>query len=213
MTSSVSNPGIRKAAVLVMSLPKEAAGRLMAKLTPQQVQFVSAEIARTGPLGGGEQEAAFDDFATACQSLVSVARPFGFLEEISGRNLLAFIIDEHPQTIALILAHSQPAQAADVISGLSSDRRLDVLRRIASMRQPSREILRVVEQELEHRMSSVLGRQSENAGGARSVAAILGVADQATVQTLLEMLGKEAPDLVEEIQRLLENARKCRIAA
>ena len=129
--------------------------------------------------------------------------PFGFLQKVDSQNLLTFIMDEHPQTIALILSHLQPSQAADVISGLPSDRQLAVVRRVATMGQTNPEIIHEVEKGLEHRMASVMSQQFENAGGVEAVAEILNVTDRATERSLLENLAQEDPDLVEEIRRLM----------
>lgn len=131
------------------------------------------------------------------------AMPFGFLQKVDSQNLLTFIMDEHPQTIALIISHLQASQAADIISGLPSDRQLAVVRRIATMGQTNPEIIHEVEKGLEHRMSSVMSQQFENAGGVESVAEILNVTDRATERSLLENLAQEDPDLVEEIRRLM----------
>ncbi len=131
------------------------------------------------------------------------ALPFGFLQKIDSQNLLTFIIDEHPQTIALILCHVAPSQAADILSGLPAERQLSVIRRIATMGQTSPEIIHEVEKGLENRMSSVMSQQFENAGGVGSVAEILNVVDRATERSLLENLAQEDPDLVEEIRRLM----------
>src|SRR5258708_24347016 len=65
--ATVSSLDIRKAAVLLMSLPKEAAGQLMGKLTPQQNQLVSVEIAKIDLLSGDEQDSAINDFVAASQ--------------------------------------------------------------------------------------------------------------------------------------------------
>ena len=131
------------------------------------------------------------------------ALPFGFLQKVDSQNLLTFIIDEHPQTIALILSHLPPPQAAEIISGLPADRQLSVIRRVATMGQTSPEIIKEVEKGLEHRMSSVMSQQFENAGGVASVAEILNVIDRATERNLLANLAQEDPDLVDEIRRLM----------
>ncbi|MBN1910810.1 MAG: flagellar motor switch protein FliG [Pirellulales bacterium] len=131
------------------------------------------------------------------------ALPFGFLQKVDSQNLLTFVIDEHPQTIALILSHVPPAQAADIISGLPVERQLSVVRRIATMGQTSPEIIHEVERGLEHRMAAVMSQSFENAGGVSSVAEILNVIDRATERSLLENLAQEDPDLVEEIRRLM----------
>ncbi|MGO8752485.1 MAG: flagellar motor switch protein FliG [Thermoguttaceae bacterium] len=129
------------------------------------------------------------------------AQPFRFLQKVDSQNLLTFIIDEHPQTIALILSHMPAAQAAQVISGLPPERQLSVVRRIATMGQTSPEIIHEVEKGLENRMSSVMSQQFENAGGVASVAEMLNVIDRPTERSLLENLAQEDPELVEEIRR------------
>ena len=131
------------------------------------------------------------------------ALPFGFLQKVDTQNLLTFIMDEHPQTIALILSHLQPQQAAEIIKGLPSERQLSVIRRMATMGQTSPEIIKEVERGLEHRMSAVVSQQYENAGGVPSVAGMLNVIDRATERSLLENLSREDPELVEEIRRLM----------
>jgi flagellar motor switch protein FliG len=116
---------------------------------------------------------------------------------------MTFIIDEHPQTIALILSHLPPSYGAEIIAGLPSDRQLAVIRRIAIMGQTNPEIIQEVERGLESRMSSVMSQQFEKAGGVSTVAEILNVTDRATERSLLENLAQEDPDLVEEIRRLM----------
>jgi flagellar motor switch protein FliG len=230
---SVSND-IRKAAVLLMSLPQEEAAQLLSRLHPKEVEAVSIQIARLGMISGEEQDAAIHAFAEAnpnavgstggldlAKSLVEkalgekatgtldnvrqqiAAMPFGFLQRVDSQNLLTFIVDEHPQTIALILSHLRPAQAAEIISGLPPERRLAVIRRIATMGQTNPEIIKEVEQGLEHRMASVMSQQFEKAGGVPSVAEILNVTDRATERNLMESMAAEDPELAEEIRRLM----------
>jgi flagellar motor switch protein FliG len=228
-------PDVRKAAILLMSLPQGQAAQLLAKLDAKQVEAVSIELARLGAVSGEEQETVVHDFANASPTGLTggsgglgVARnlleqalgknatatldsvrqsiealPFGFLQKVDSQNLLTFILDEHPQTIALILSHMPPQQAAAIINGLPAERQLSVVRRIATMGQTSPEIIHVVEKGLEHRMASVMSQQFEKAGGVDAVAEILNVVDRATERSLLENLAQEDPDLVEEIRRLM----------
>jgi flagellar motor switch protein FliG len=226
---------VRKAAILLMSLPEEQAAPLMAKLTSKQVELVSIEIAKLGRLSGEEQEQIIHEFADAnpnslgllgggldvAKSLVEKALgnkaattidivrqsieavPFGFLRKIDPQNLLTFIIDEHPQTIALVLSHLPPAYGAEIIKGLPSDRQLAVIRRIAHMGQTNPEVIQEVERGLESRMASLMQQSFEKAGGVPSVAEILNVSDRTTERALLESLSQDDPDLVEEIRRLM----------
>ena len=227
---------LRKAAVLLTSLPEQEAAQIMAMLTPKQVEAVSVEIAKIAEISGEEQQATINEFAGATPGIIGggkggldVAKtlgrasdgqkrrqhtfdnvrqqieavPFGFLQKVDSQNLLTFIIDEHPQTIALIVSHLPPQQGADIIAGLPADRQLSVVRRVATMGQTNPEIIHEVEKGLEHRMASVMSQQFETAGGVPTVAEILNVADRATERTLLENLAQEDPDLVEEIRRLM----------
>jgi flagellar motor switch protein FliG len=131
------------------------------------------------------------------------AVPFGFLQRVDSQNLLTFIVEEHPQTIALVLSHLPPQQAANIIAGLPPERQLSVIRRIATMGQTNPEIIHEVEQGLERRMASVMSQSFENAGGVERVAEILNVTDRNVERNLMETLGRESPDLVEEIRRLM----------
>jgi len=226
---------IRKAAVLLMSLPDDQAAMLLGKLEPKQVEAVSIEIAKLGGVGGDEQETTILEFAHANPAALSgsaggldvaknlieqalgkgatatldnvrqsiEALPFGFLQKVDSTNLLTFIVDEHPQTIALILCHLPASQASAILTGLPAERQLSVIRRVATMGQTSPEIIQEVERGLENRMASVMSQQFENAGGVPSVAEILNVVDRATERNLLENLAQEDPDLVEEIRRLM----------
>src|SRR6478609_205922 len=226
---------LRKAAILLMSLPEDQAVTLLSKLLPKQVEQVSIEIAKLGRLSGDEQENVIHEFADAnpnalglqgggidlAKSLVEKALgskasptldivrqsiealPFGFLKKVDPQNLLTFIIDEHPQTIALVLSHLPPAYGAEIIKGLPAERQLAVVRRVAHMGQTSPEVIGEVERGLETRMASLMQQSFEKAGGVNSVAEILNVSDRATERTLLEALSQDDPDLVEEIRRLM----------
>ncbi len=231
----MSTHDLRKAAVLLMSLPPEQAAGLLGKLDPKQMEAVSIEIAKLSGVSGEEQNSVIVEFAdvdaknliggsggldaaknliekalgknsagtidTVRQSIEAV--PFSFLQTVDSQNLMTFIIDEHPQTIALILSHLPPSYGAEIIAGLPSDRQLAVIRRIAIMGQTNPEIIQEVERGLESRMSSVMSQQFEKAGGVSTVAEILNVTDRATERGLLENLAQEDPDLVEEIRRLM----------
>lgn len=127
--------------------------------------------------------------------------PFGFLKKVDPESLVTFVVDEHPQTIALVLSHLPPAFGSQVISTLDPDKQVSVIRRIANMGQTSPEVIKQVEEELESRMVAVMSQSFENAGGIPSVAEILNVTDRQTERALMDNLGHEDPELVEEIRR------------
>jgi len=225
---------IRSAAVLLMTLPEDSAGELMAKLEPKQVEQVSIEIARSRSIAAEEQERVILEFTQAnpalsgsggglelAKSLIQKALgsnaaavlssmrqsieavPFGFLRNVDSQNLLTYIIDEHPQTIALIMSHLPASIGAEILAGLPDARRLSVVRRIATMGRTNPDIIREVEKGLERRMSSVMSQSFENAGGVQAVAEMLNVSDRATERSLMESLAAEDAELVDEIRRLM----------
>lgn len=135
------------------------------------------------------------------QSMNSV--PFAFLKKVGTDNLLTFISEEHPQTIALIMSHLLPQQAAEVLGGLPSNKQLDVVRRIASMEQTNPEVIADVERSLKTRLMSTFNQQTEKRGGVPMVAQILNVTDRMTNKGILESLEQDNAELVDEIKRLM----------
>ncbi len=131
------------------------------------------------------------------------ATPFAFLQRAESTNLLTFIQGEHPQTIALILAHLPASQAAEILSGLPSKTQIEVVRRVANMEQTSPEVIDQVEKALESRLSAIVSQKFEKAGGIDSVAEMLNLTDRATEKGIMETLDEDDPELVEQIRRLM----------
>jgi flagellar motor switch protein FliG len=129
--------------------------------------------------------------------------PFSFLQRAESENLLTFIQDEHPQTIALIVCHLPHHKASEILVGLPMQKQIEVIKRIANMEQTNPEVIREVEQGLESRLANMLGKSMEKAGGVDTVAEILNLADRATEKAVMEGLEAEDPDLVEQIRRLM----------
>lgn len=129
--------------------------------------------------------------------------PFSFLQRAESENLLTFIQDEHPQTIALIVCHLPHHKASEVLVGLPMQKQIEVIKRIANMEQTNPSVIREVEKGLESRLSSMLVQSTEKMGGIETVAEMLNLADRATEKTILEGLEAEDPDLVEQIRRLM----------
>lgn len=129
--------------------------------------------------------------------------PFSFLQRAESENLLTFIQDEHPQTIALIVSHLPHHKAAEILGGLPLQKQIEVVKRIANMEQTNPEVIREVERGLESRLSNMLMQSMEKAGGIPTVAEILNLADRSTEKSIMEGLETEDPDLVEQIRRLM----------
>lgn len=153
-------------------------------------------------------EAAFgSDKANEVVSRVSQALqvlPFDFVKKTDPTQILSFIVDEHPQTIALVLSHLNPNQAATVLSGLPQELRAEVARRIAIMDRTPPEVIREIERVLERKLSSsVISSAFTSVGGVKSLVEILNWVDRTTEKTILENLSETNPDLAEEVKKLM----------
>lgn len=129
--------------------------------------------------------------------------PFSFLQRAESENLMAFIQDEHPQTIALIVCHLPHHKASEIIGGLPMQKQVEVIKRVATMEQTNPEVIKEVERGLESRLSNMLMQSTEKSGGVEMVAEILNLTDRSTEKTIMEGLEAEDPDLVEQIRRLM----------
>ena len=127
--------------------------------------------------------------------------PFSFLQKAESANLLTFIQDEHPQTIALIVSHLSHHKASEILIGLPPAKQIEVVRRIAHMEQTNPEVIREVEMSLESRLSNMISSSMEKVGGVETVAEILNLVDRSTERTIMQGVESEDPELVEEIRR------------
>ncbi|MDI3522240.1 MAG: flagellar motor switch protein FliG [Bacillota bacterium] len=130
-------------------------------------------------------------------------RPFDFARKTDAGQLLNFIQNEHPQTIALVAAYLQPEQAAAILSALPPEKQIDVAKRMALMDSTSPDIVLQVEQVLERKLSTLTSQEYARAGGVESIVKVLNAADRGTEKTILEALEREEPELAEEIKRRL----------
>jgi flagellar motor switch protein FliG len=129
--------------------------------------------------------------------------PFSFLQKAESKNLLTFIQDEHPQTIALIVSHLPHAKASEILSGLPVPKQIEVVKRVANMEQTNPEVISEVERALESRLSSMLSQNFMAIGGVATVAEMLNLTDRTTEKYIMEGLDEDDPQLVEEIRRLM----------
>ena len=128
-------------------------------------------------------------------------RPFEFVRKTEPAQLLNFIQDEHPQTIALILSYLPANQAAQVVSALSLEKQADVAKRIAKMDRTSPDVIKEVEHVLERKLSSLVNQDYTIIGGVDAIVDILNTVDRSTEKHILENLEIEDPELADEIRR------------
>ncbi len=128
---------------------------------------------------------------------------FTGLEKADPQQLSKFIQSEHPQTIALILAHLKPAQAAELLHSLPEDMRVDVITRMANLEEISPDVITRISQVNEQRLKSLGGSAHESYGGVRAVAELLNRIDRGVSQPVLEAIENQSPDLAVAIRNLM----------
>jgi flagellar motor switch protein FliG len=226
--------GIRKAAVLLVNMGREASAKILAEMSDTEVEELTAEIVRLEAVGPETSKEVLEEFHTMVRARAYVGQggfdfaqevlqaslgedraseiisrlsaavmemPFQFLHRADPRQLLSFLQDEHPQTIALVLAHMTADQASTVLSGLSPVLQADVAHRIAVMDRTSPENVRAVEASLERKLSSVLQPSDMSAvGGLQPLVDIINRSDRATERLILEGLEGRDSALADEVR-------------
>jgi flagellar motor switch protein FliG len=228
--------GLRKTAILLVSLSKESASAILKQLDPDSIENISREIANLQAVTEEQRQQVIQEFhalalartyseaggldyarALLAQSLNKdeaerimeqiehqfYSKPFTFLHKAETDHLLTFIQDEHPQTIALILAHLTADKSSEILAGLPAEKQVEVVGRLSRMEQTSPEVIKEVEKGLEHRLSGLMSDKMQRVGGVEAVAEILNLVDRSTEKGILEAMGEEDPELVEQIRRLM----------
>jgi flagellar motor switch protein FliG len=237
MANTAEMSGLRKAAVLLVQLGKEEAGKLLAQLPEAEVEELSTEIARLGlvdPESAGDVLTEFHTMAKqrqrASQGGLDLARemliaslgeerageilerlsavvtdvPFSFLGRADPRQVVSFLQNEHPQTIALVLAHVPAGLASAILSALGAETSANVAHRIAVMDRTSPEIIRQVEASLARKLSTVLQPSEMSVvGGVQPLVDIINRSDRGTERSILEALERQNPEIADEIRRRL----------
>jgi len=119
-------------------------------------------------LGKNEADAVLAKLAQMEQAKAS----FSYLENINPKQLADFIKDESPQTMAVILAHMEPANAAELLNTLDDEARVKVTMQMASIKDVSPDIVRTMSDVLEKKLEALLSQVSD-VGGVKVVADVL----------------------------------------
>lgn len=128
-------------------------------------------------------------------------KPFEFVRKTDASQLLNFIQDEHPQTIALIMSYLSAAQSSMILSALPPERQADVAKRIAIMDRTSPDVIKEVEKVLESKLASLVNQDYTIIGGVDAVVEILNSVDRGTEKHIMETLEIEEPELADEIRK------------
>ncbi|MGL4520965.1 MAG: flagellar motor switch protein FliG, partial [Bacilli bacterium] len=128
-------------------------------------------------------------------------RPFDFARKADPAQILNFIQNEHPQTIALILSYLEPVQAGQILSSLAQEMQADIAKRIAQMDSTSPEIINEIEQVLERKLSTTVTQDYTQTGGVEAIVEVLNGVDRQTERIILDTLEIQDPELAEEIKK------------
>jgi flagellar motor switch protein FliG len=127
--------------------------------------------------------------------------PFEFMRKMDAKQILSFIQDEHPQTIALILSYLTPDQSALILSSLPPELMTEISMRMAKIDRTSPDVVHKVETILERKLALLTTQESANTGGIKHFVEILNRVDRNTEKTVIEYLESEDPELAEEVKR------------
>jgi flagellar motor switch protein FliG len=137
-------------------------------------------------------------------SSVIEMRPFEFLRRTPAEQLVTFLRNESPQTVALVVANLHTTLASQVLSHLPSAEQAEIALRIARMGETSPDVVKQVEAVMRKKLDSVVQQEYlRPAGGIKSLAEILNHADRSTERNVLDALTESNEELAAEVRRLL----------
>jgi flagellar motor switch protein FliG len=128
---------------------------------------------------------------------------FDALQKAEPQQLARFIHSEHPQTIALVLSHLNPTQAASLLISLPAEMRPDIALRMANLDQISPEIISKIALVIDQKLKALGEFSRESYGGVRAVSEVFNRLDSSTSSEILEKIEEQDPNLVETIRHLM----------
>jgi flagellar motor switch protein FliG len=227
-------PDLRKAAILVSSLDRATADRLLDQMSDEQASLVRQAMVELPDIDASEQNQVIDEFFQggpkdqADPIGIALDRPddrrsrattyagvewesgdepvpFRFLHEAKAHKLTQLLAGEHPQTIALVISHLSPDQSSEVLAPLPSALQVDVIRRLVDLDDANPEVLWEVERGLKTRILEQIRDESRRAAGVKAVANILAAANPGVKRDMLANLAKHDRQLAGRlVQRKVE---------
>lgn len=229
--------GIKKAAILMISLGSDTSAKIMKLLPESYIQKISYEIANTEFVSSDERETVLEEFATMvvardyvldggldyAKGLLNQAlgpqkakevidvltqiqlreRPFNIARKADVQQLTNVLLNEHPQTVSLVLCYMQPDKAASVLSQFPSELQVEIAERIGKISSTSPSVIEKIEQVIENKFSNYVENDSENVGGVHTLVEILNSASRSTEKNILSDLEKRQPELSNEVKASL----------
>jgi flagellar motor switch protein FliG len=231
-------PGLRKAAILLITLGEQTSAGLIKDLPEDDVQKVTREIALISRIESEQAEQVLEEFNqltiagncivrggldyakkvllgafpadTAKKLLDRLTKALGtdavsldVLQKADPQQLAKFIHSEHPQTVALVLSHLNPSQAAALLVSLPQNMRSDVALRMASLDQISPEIVTKIASIIGMKLKTLGEFSRESYGGVRAVAEMFNRLDSTSSREILEIIEQQDANLVATIRHLM----------
>jgi len=129
------------------------------------------------------------------------SEPFDFVRMTDPSQIVSFIQEERPQTIALMLSHLRPSLAGSIIARLDRELQAKVALCIATMERTTPEVVEQVEQTLKRRLSSVLNQDYSSVGGVEFLVRVLMQVNRSTEKLIMQSLEEFDPSLAEEVRK------------
>lgn len=137
-------------------------------------------------------------------SQILAGQPFDFLQQADGRQVHSLISSEHPQLVALVLAHLRADRASAIMTSLPASQRAEVAHRIATMQQAAPEVIDIVAGNLQRKATALITMGEYAAvGGIQPLVDILNRSDPTTEKQVLEQLSERDADLAEQVRGLM----------
>ncbi len=229
--------GVKKAAVLLISLGSETSSKIMKLLPEDLIRQVSYEIANTDIVQPEERELVLEELVETssarqyvidggidyAKDLLNQAlgpqrakdvidvltqiqlkeRPFNIIRKADIQQLTNLLLNEHPQTVALLLCYMQPEKSATILSQFPDKLQVEIAERIGMISNTSPIIIRRIEQVIENKFSNYVENSAETIGGVNALVEILNSASRGTEKNILNDLEKRQPDLSNEVKASL----------
>lgn len=229
--------GIRKSAILLISLGSEISSKVMKLLPESVIRKVSYEIANIESVSSEMRDEILNEFLETsiaqkyvldggfdyaknllnqslgpqrAKEVIDVLsqiqlreRPFNIARKADTQQLINLLLNEHPQTIALIMCYVQPEKAATILSNFPPQMQVEIAERIGMIASTAPSTIERIERVIENKFSNFVESNTEAAGGVHTLVEILNSVGRSTEKNILLDLEKRQPELSNEVKASL----------
>ncbi|SFE78520.1 flagellar motor switch protein FliG [Trichococcus pasteurii] len=226
--------GVKKAAILLISLGTEISSEIMRQLPESYIQKVSYEIANIDYVNPDEVDEIVTEFLEMAQArehvidggvdyarnLLNTAlgaqrakevidmlnqiqlreRPFDIARKADPQQLTNLLLQEQPQTVALILCYMQPDKAGMILSQFSLEKQSEIAERIGRITRTTPAVIEKIEKVIEAKFWNFINNETESVGGVHTLVEILNSVGRSTEKNIINMLEEKQPELADEIK-------------